>query len=127
MSPAMWRALDSDGSQGANRSHNRTSPSRRSVLWALALAPALVGMHRMLHLPVAASTVAPQVVAKGLSAFFLGHDAAECQLLDQLIHGGTPWQFYVHANNLTNRLAYAHTSFIKNAAPLMGRNIAVGL
>ena len=40
---------------------------------------------------------------------------------------GTPWQFYVRASNLTNRLAYAHTSFIKNAAPLMGRNIAVGL
>ena len=40
---------------------------------------------------------------------------------------GTPWQIYVKAHNLTNRLAYAHTSFIKNAAPLMGRNITVGM
>ncbi|ODS93982.1 MAG: TonB-dependent receptor [Comamonas sp. SCN 65-56] len=40
---------------------------------------------------------------------------------------GTPWQFYVRASNLTNRLAYAHTSYIKTAAPLMGRNIAIGL
>lgn len=40
---------------------------------------------------------------------------------------GTPWQFYVRAGNLTNRLAWAHTSFIKNAAPLMGRNIVVGM
>ncbi|MCW8206026.1 TonB-dependent receptor [Verminephrobacter aporrectodeae subsp. tuberculatae] len=38
----------------------------------------------------------------------------------------TPWQLYLKANNLTNRLAYAHTSFIKNAAPLMGRSITLG-
>jgi len=41
--------------------------------------------------------------------------------------GGTPWQVYLKANNLTDRLAYAHTSFIKNAAPLMGRNITMGV
>ncbi len=40
---------------------------------------------------------------------------------------GSPWQLYVKGNNLTDRLAYAHTSFIKTAAPLMGRNITVGL
>ena len=40
---------------------------------------------------------------------------------------GTPWQVYVNASNLTNRLAYAHTSFIKTAAPLMGRSIAMGV
>ena len=40
---------------------------------------------------------------------------------------GTPWQVYAKANNLTDRLAYAHTSFIKSAAPLMGRNITVGV
>jgi outer membrane receptor protein involved in Fe transport len=33
---------------------------------------------------------------------------------------GTPWQVYVKGNNLTDRLAYAHTSFIKTAAPLDG-------
>lgn len=41
--------------------------------------------------------------------------------------GSTPWQLYAKANNLTDRLAYAHTSFIKNAAPLLGRNITVGV
>ena len=40
---------------------------------------------------------------------------------------GTPWQLYLKASNLTDRLAYAHTSFIKTAAPLMGRNITVGM
>lgn len=41
--------------------------------------------------------------------------------------GGTPWQIYAKARNLTDRLGYAHTSFIKSAAPLMGRNITVGV
>ncbi|MGP1683086.1 MAG: TonB-dependent receptor domain-containing protein, partial [Giesbergeria sp.] len=41
--------------------------------------------------------------------------------------GNTPWQLYLKANNLTDRLAYAHTSFIKTAAPLMGRNVTVGV
>ena len=40
---------------------------------------------------------------------------------------GTPWQVYLKGHNLTDRLAYAHTSFIKNAAPLMGRNMTVGV
>lgn len=40
---------------------------------------------------------------------------------------GSPWQVYLKANNLTDRLAYAHTSFIKNVAPLMGRNLTVGV
>ena len=31
------------------------------------------------------------------------------------------------ANNLTDTLAFAHTSFIKNAAPLTGRNLTAGL
>ena len=41
--------------------------------------------------------------------------------------GGTPTQFYLKANNLTNELAYSHTSFIKNAAPLTGRNLTAGV
>lgn len=40
---------------------------------------------------------------------------------------GTPWTLYAKVNNLTDRLAYAHTSFIKTAAPLMGRNATVGV
>ncbi|MBU0747937.1 MAG: TonB-dependent receptor [Gammaproteobacteria bacterium] len=43
------------------------------------------------------------------------------------LSNGSPWQVYLKANNLTDRLAYAHTSFIKNAAPLMGRNVTVGV
>ena len=34
--------------------------------------------------------------------------------------------FYVRADNLTNELAYSHTSFIKDAAPLRGRSLTVG-
>ncbi|NMM79435.1 TonB-dependent receptor [Acidovorax sp. SRB_14] len=40
---------------------------------------------------------------------------------------GMPWQIYLKAHNLTDRLAYAHTSFIKAAAPLKGRSITVGM
>ena len=43
------------------------------------------------------------------------------------LSSGTPWQVYLKANNLTDQLAYAHTSFIKTAAPLMGRNVTVGV
>lgn len=41
--------------------------------------------------------------------------------------GGMPWQLYLKARNLTDRLAYAHTSFIKDAAPLAGRNVTLGV
>lgn len=40
---------------------------------------------------------------------------------------GRPWQIYLRGQNLTDRLAYAHTSFIKNTAPLAGRNLTVGV
>ena len=40
---------------------------------------------------------------------------------------GTPWQVYLKLDNLTNKLAYAHTSFIKDAAPLRGRAVSVGV
>lgn len=40
---------------------------------------------------------------------------------------GSPLEFMIKAENLNNRLAYAHTSVIKHAAPLQGRNITVGL
>ncbi|MFA9286349.1 TonB-dependent receptor domain-containing protein [Comamonas sp. SY3] len=39
---------------------------------------------------------------------------------------GTPWQIYLKLDNLTNKLAYVHTSFIKNAAPLQGRAVSLG-
>lgn len=46
-------------------------------------------------------------------------------------HGGTstatPWQVYLKARNLTDRLAYSHVSFIKDAAPLAGRSVVLGM
>ena len=36
-------------------------------------------------------------------------------------------ELFVRGTNLTNELAFNHASFIKNAAPLRGRNIVFGL
>jgi iron complex outermembrane receptor protein len=36
-------------------------------------------------------------------------------------------EFYVRGTNLTNQLAYAHTSFVKDQSPLRGRSVAVGM
>ncbi|UVW29454.1 TonB-dependent receptor domain-containing protein [Massilia sp. H6] len=41
--------------------------------------------------------------------------------------GGVPAQLYARINNLTDELALSHTSFIKSAAPLQGRNLTAGL
>lgn len=41
--------------------------------------------------------------------------------------GGMPAQLYARINNVTNELAYSHTSFIKAAAPLSGRNVTAGV
>ena len=41
--------------------------------------------------------------------------------------GTLPAQWYARLNNATNKLAYSHTSFIKNYAPLTGRNLSAGL
>lgn len=41
--------------------------------------------------------------------------------------GGVPAQLYARINNVTDELAYSHTSFIKEAAPLTGRNVTAGL
>ncbi|GGY99916.1 TonB-dependent receptor domain-containing protein [Pseudoduganella plicata] len=40
---------------------------------------------------------------------------------------GLPAMFYARLNNATNELAFSHTSFIKHAAPLPGRNLTAGL
>ncbi len=39
----------------------------------------------------------------------------------------TPWQVHVRLNNVGDARAYAHTSFIKQAAPLPGRNLSMTL
>ena len=41
--------------------------------------------------------------------------------------GGVPAQLYARINNLTDELAFSHTSFIKEAAPLQGRNVTAGV
>jgi len=41
--------------------------------------------------------------------------------------GGIPAQFYARINNVTDELALSHTSFIKEVAPLTGRNLTAGL
>ncbi|NNG25841.1 TonB-dependent receptor domain-containing protein [Telluria aromaticivorans] len=41
--------------------------------------------------------------------------------------GGIPAQLYARINNVTDELAFSHTSFIKSAAPLPGRNLTAGL
>jgi len=40
---------------------------------------------------------------------------------------GTQWQVYLKGRNLGDKLAWAHTSYIKHAAPLTGRNITLGV
>jgi iron complex outermembrane receptor protein len=40
---------------------------------------------------------------------------------------GLPAMLYARLNNVTDQLAFGHTSFIKAAAPLPGRNLAAGL
>jgi iron complex outermembrane receptor protein len=40
---------------------------------------------------------------------------------------GLPAQLYARLNNVTDELAFSHTSFIKHAAPLPGRNLTAGL
>jgi iron complex outermembrane receptor protein len=41
--------------------------------------------------------------------------------------GPDGWQAYAQLNNLTDKLAYVHTSFIKDAAPLAGRTLVIGV
>lgn len=41
--------------------------------------------------------------------------------------GATGWEAFLEGRNLTDREARAHTSFLKDFAPLPGRNVAVGV
>lgn len=88
--------------QGAMPAMSRRTPphlsrhlwARRLGAWwlvlALALAPALGRVHRVLHLPTALGVSTATVHAHGLGALFAGHSPADCQLLDQLTQGGAP-------------------------------------
>lgn len=41
--------------------------------------------------------------------------------------GGRNLELYARGTNLTNELAYVHTSFVKDQSPLRGRSVALGL
>ena len=43
------------------------------------------------------------------------------------IGSGNDLELYARATNLTNELAYVHTSFVKDQSPLRGRNVVFGL
>ena len=41
--------------------------------------------------------------------------------------GGNAWELFVDGSNLLDKEARAHTSFLKDVAPLPGRNIGAGV
>src|SRR3546814_20297130 len=43
------------------------------------------------------------------------------------VGSGKSVEFYDRATNLTNELAFAHTSFVKDQSPLRDRNISLGM
>jgi iron complex outermembrane receptor protein len=43
------------------------------------------------------------------------------------LKGGNELELYVRGSNLTNELAFVHTSFVKDQSPLRGRNVVFGL
>lgn len=56
-----------------------------------------------------------------------GYNVVDVSLSYSGRYDGMPWQVYLKGKNLGDQLAYAHTSFIKNAAPLEGRNLSLGV
>lgn len=56
-----------------------------------------------------------------------GYDMLNATLAYRLDLGEADAELFVRGTNLTNELAFNHASFIKNASPLRGRNIVVGL
>lgn len=56
-----------------------------------------------------------------------GYDMLNVSVQHTLRAGGTRHQFYIKANNLLDKLAYSHASFVKTDAPLMGRSITLGV
>lgn len=43
------------------------------------------------------------------------------------VGGGKSVELYARGTNLTNELAYVHTSFVKDQSPLRGRSVAIGM
>ena len=56
-----------------------------------------------------------------------GYDMLNATVAYDLRAGGDGVQLYARATNLLDELALNHTSFIKDAAPLRGRNFVFGV
>ena len=56
-----------------------------------------------------------------------GYDMLNATVAYDLRAGGDGVQLYARATNLLDELALNHTSFIKDAAPLRGRNVVFGV
>ena len=56
-----------------------------------------------------------------------GYTLFDAQANYQLGLGAVDAQFYINVDNLTDELGFVHTSFIKDKAPLQGRNIRLGV
>lgn len=57
-----------------------------------------------------------------------GYDMVNATVSYRLAVGdGRSVEFYARGTNLTDELAYAHTSFVKDQSPLRGRSIAFGM
>lgn len=57
----------------------------------------------------------------------LGYDMVNATIAYKLGSGKQSAELYIRGSNLTNALAFNHASFIKDASPLRGRNVVLGL
>ena len=56
-----------------------------------------------------------------------GYTLFDAQANYQLSVGPVDTQFYINVDNITDELGFVHSSFIKDQAPLPGRNFRIGL
>lgn len=56
-----------------------------------------------------------------------GHTLVNAHLSYAFQHGEAEWEAFVDGNNLTDQEAHVHTSFLKDNAPLPGRNLRFGI
>lgn len=56
-----------------------------------------------------------------------GYDMVNATIAYKLDRGQQSAEIYLRGTNLTNSLAFNHASFVKNASPLRGRNLVLGL
>ncbi|MEW9798410.1 TonB-dependent receptor [Alteromonas sp. CYL-A6] len=56
-----------------------------------------------------------------------GYTLLDASLQYELTRGNVDWIVYARGNNLTDEEARVHTSFLKDQAPLPGRNLTIGV